>query len=432
MKYFKTDNWSPAPPMMIILSVLAVTTGSEIFLIGAVVPFAFLLYSSLYRIPENSLEITREVKPATALPDDDVKVELSVKNTSNLKLRDIRIVDGVPDSLAVKSGSPRISTSLDPGEKKTAKYSLTAKRGKYKFKPVKIKTKNINSSLEAQESLEASGDSRIICRAGLDSFPLQDNFSGSFGQIETSEGGSGMEFHSLRDYRSSDPLKQVEWRRFAKTGELATVNFRDENSSEVMIILDSRKISDVKKSEGSPSARDLCFYAGKRIFDILDDSGHKVGLTGLGMEYNDFLETNTESGVPVVRTSEKNRNKVREFFSTHENEALKGETGDFYAEEIYRFAPPGCQIVIISPILDKEIEPLTRTLSSHGNSVTLVSPDITSGNSSGAEVESFERDLRMAELKKNAEVIDWGVSSSLSVAVSETLSRIKKNLGETY
>ena len=56
------------------------------------------------------------------------------------------------------------------------------------------------------------------------------------GDVSTETGGSGLEFFSVRDYRPGDPMKWVDWNKLSKTGELATINYRKEQTATVTLL----------------------------------------------------------------------------------------------------------------------------------------------------------------------------------------------------
>lgn len=430
MKKFRTGNWKFLTPMALILVLFGAFTGSSVYYFAAMIPVVFLLYTSVSRIPEDPVSVKREVTPSDPMPGDRVDVKLEVENTSDRPLTDVRVIDGVPDRLGVREGSPRKCTSLRSGESKSIEYSLTAKRGKDPFKPVSIKITSLNQKLESVDFIPADGDTEVTCRVGLEDAPLRQETIEKVGDITTDQGGSGIEFHSLRDYRSTDPLRKVEWRHFAKTRELATKEFREQKSAQVILVVDARTVTDVRGNEISPSGRELSFYAAKTVFDFLKNSSHSVGMTGLGMEYDEIAEVTTASGVPWIAPSARGlEKKSREFFSALEKEPLEGEEGEFYAEEIYGMIPPGSQVIIFSPVLDDTLEPLAKTIRMHEHPVTVVTPDIAGEGTTGKDVESLERKFRIAKLKKYSEVINWRGTEPLSITISKAVKRIKNAAG---
>lgn len=430
MKKTRTGNWNFLTPAALVLVLFGVFTGSAAYYFAATIPLIFLLYTSISRIPNDPISTSREIEPSDPMPGDRVDVTLEVENTSTRPLTDVRVIDGVPDRLGVRDGSPRKCTSLRSGETTEINYSITAKRGEDPFKPVNMKITALNQKTASKDFVHADGDTRVTCRIGLEDAPLRQETIEKVGNITTDQGGSGIEFHSLRDYRSTDPLKQVEWRHFAKTRELATKEFREQRSAKIVLIVDARSVTDVRGNEISPSGRELSFYAAKTVFDFLRNSPHSVGMTGLGMEYDEISEVTTASGVPWISPSSRGlEKKSREFFSAVDKDPLEGEDGEFYAEEIYGMIPPGAQVIIFSPVLDDALEPLAKTIRMHEHAVTVVTPDIAGEGTKGKDVEGLERKFRIARLKKYSEVIDWEGTEPLSITISKAVKRIKNAAG---
>jgi len=60
--------------------------------------------------------------------------------------------------------------------------------------------------------------------------PLRGLTTKYHGRVPTDVGGAGVEFHATREYRRGDPVKRIDWNRRARTGELATLELREERA----------------------------------------------------------------------------------------------------------------------------------------------------------------------------------------------------------
>jgi hypothetical protein len=107
------------------LAGLGLLYGSPAVLAGAVVPLAYVTYAAVSALPTTvSLQIRRRVVANQITPGDTVPVRLTVENTGRSALPDLRVVDGVPETLGVADGSPRAAVSLRPGETATLSYAV--------------------------------------------------------------------------------------------------------------------------------------------------------------------------------------------------------------------------------------------------------------------------------------------------------------------
>jgi len=102
------------------------------------------------------------------------------------------------------------------------------------------------------------------------------------GPLVTDDGGEGIEFHSVEEYRRGDPANRIDWRRYARTGELTSMTFRTERLAEVVVCVDARPASYRAADATEPHAVALAVDAAGRIGDALFDANHQVGLAGFG------------------------------------------------------------------------------------------------------------------------------------------------------
>jgi len=419
-------SWTYAVPSIVALSFIGMVSGRIEFFVASIIPALLLFFSSFSREPEQEdLEVERKISDEAPSPGQEVKIELEVKNTGGTTMTDLRLLDGVPEGLKVTDGSPRASLAVTPGNTKFFSYRLVARRGSYVFDELKAEFRGGGPNSKGFE-LEASGDEKIQCRTELQEVALRDETESQTGDLVTSEGGSGIEFHSLRDYKSSDPLSRVEWKHLAKTGDLATKNFREERSGKIIMLVDARKVSDRKAEKGHPTAVDLSSYASRRVLQSLMKSMHRPGLVVPGVDYSDMTETTDSHLLPFIRpgTSRKTIQKIEQTLTDIQKAEKKNE--EDLKSVLYQVLPPDCQLVVFTPLLDDELLSAIKVLDRHGFSSTVVSPDVTYSDKPGARLASIKRDLRINELRKIAPVIDWDVTEPMSIQVSKALRTIYK------
>ena len=82
--------------------------------------------SPVHPEPEPGLSVVKEVIPETVNPGDEVTVRVTLKNTGNVELKDIKVSDKVPDLFSLtKGGTVAGYTSLGPGEAKSFEYVVS-------------------------------------------------------------------------------------------------------------------------------------------------------------------------------------------------------------------------------------------------------------------------------------------------------------------
>jgi uncharacterized repeat protein (TIGR01451 family) len=276
----KVDRFAGGVAGTVVLAVAGVLAPSAPLLVAAAVPVAYVVYGSLSGAPDEGLRAERTLSPTTALPGDPVTVRTTLTNDAGRTLSDLRVVDGVPESVAVLSGSPRAATSLRPGESTTVEYVVAARRGEFDFDSPRVRVRGFAATRPSTRSIEVDGDRTLTCRPDVET-PLGRQTASVVGPVGTDDGGSGVEFHSTREYRRGDPVNRVDWRRLARDGDLVTVDFREHRSARVLLVVDARPPARVVPEPGLPTASATCAHAARRALADLLSEGHRVGAATL-------------------------------------------------------------------------------------------------------------------------------------------------------
>lgn len=433
---------------------------------AAVVPLGYVAWgalSSLSRATAPTVE--RSFDPASPPPGADVEVTLTIRNEGESALADVRVIDGVPDELAVVSGSPRAALALRPDEAATVSYGVVAKPGDYEFDDPALRVRTASATDCATLTVEAAGETTLSSTRSVDDPPFARAEPRRVGTHQTDSGGDGVEFHSTREYQPGDPLNRIDWRRFAKTGDLTTVEFREERSARTVIVADARPVARATPSAGSPNGVDLCAYAGERLHDALTAAGVSTHVTAVGLD-----EADLRGGFPAADlpwTDSDGTGSARLVFEAVARAAdrdapddvptdgtggsggldsgvgagLAGETaagdpatadggvlGDSTVRRLLARLPADAQVVLVSPVLDDWPESLARSLSVRDHDLAVLSPDATGGrtaDSPGQRVAATRRSVRLRDLRTHgATVVDWDVNEPLDVALERSLDRL--------
>jgi len=256
---------------------------------GLVLVAAVLLgvagYARLGRAPRPALAVERTVDDEDPVPGDHVTVTVTVTNAGETLLPDLRVVDDVPADLRVVDGSPRHATALRPGEETSVEYDVLAVYGDHDFE--RLYTASYDASGHHERTGETSdGHLTLSCepRPVQESVPLHPQTTGVTGRVTTDTGGSGHEFHSVREYRRGDPLRRVDWNRVARTGELATLQFREEHAATVVVLVDTRAASFQAPDRDALSAVDRSLAGTAQVIASLLADGDRVGLASVGLD----------------------------------------------------------------------------------------------------------------------------------------------------
>ncbi|WP_220132663.1 DUF58 domain-containing protein [Halorhabdus salina] len=378
-------------------------------------------YAAMDVEPPQSITIERTVEPTDPDPGERVQVRVDVHNDSGRWVPDLRIVDGVPAGMTVADGSPRHGTVLRPGASTWFEYSVQAERGTHTFESAYTITRNLSGSIERTFRTATEGDRAITYRLQPDfeaTFPLRQQASSHVGRVLTDVGGSGLEFHSVREYRSGDPLSRIDWNRAAQGQGLATLQFREERSATVVLLLDTRAAAYVAPDEEAPSAVDRTVQAAADVFRALLNSDDRVGMAALSPR-GCWLPP----GAGHVHWA-----RAEALFAKDPAFSTQPPTQAFHPHvrlpKLRKRLPSDAQIVMFSPLCDDESSSIARQLQAHGYPMTVISPDPTSDGTVGQTVGRIERKLRLSTLRKaDARVVDWQPAERLALAFDRAQRR---------
>jgi uncharacterized repeat protein (TIGR01451 family) len=423
----RRQRWGGGVAAAVVLVTAGIWNGSSTLLLAATVPLAYLAYGavSTARVPEE-LALSRTVEPSPAPPGRPVEVTLTVTNGSDRTLSDVRVVDGVPADLAVLSGSPRAGTTLGPGESVEMTYTLVARRGDHDFGPPRVRVRGTGGGAVATMERPAAGATGLVCRLDADAPPLDDRGARRVGQLASDDPGDGVTFHSTREYESTDPAARIDWRHYAKRGELATVNYDRPVSTTVVLVLDARSPCHVAAGPGRPTAAELGAYAATRALSTLLRGGHDVGVAVVGREGDGPAGL---YWLPPGGDHEQRARATDLFRAASEARDGDGDATDTDADDGVQFrkvaelAPTRAQLVLVSPALDDGTVGALETWAAFDRPRTLLSPDVVPANTVSGRLESVQRRTRLARCRATgARTIDWRRGTPLPVVLAEAFA----------
>jgi len=151
----------------------------------------------------------------------------------------VEVFDAHPDRLSVVDGSPRLLTWWAPGTEKTLAYVVTpAVRGRFELGPTVVVAHDTfgfafkEAPLPTPWTLEAIPQYPYIHLRRPARFPTP-----AFGPSPHPARGGGMDFHSLREYESTDDPRRIAWTRSGK-GTMYVREFQRETQEQVVVLLD--------------------------------------------------------------------------------------------------------------------------------------------------------------------------------------------------
>lgn len=405
-------------------------------LAATLIPLAFVFYGALSTLPEDvELSVTRELVPKTPHPGGTVEVRITVENVSDSILPDVRLVDGVPNELAVSSRSPRLGVALSPGESRTVTYSVIAKRGTYRFDDPLVRCRSLAGVDLLTKEVTPEGDRKLVCVNTVRDLPVQGSNVAYAGTSTGDSSGSGLEFHSTRQYKHGDPVNRIDWHHVAKTGELITVKYLAEKTDRAVVLLDARPVGRVVPQPGYPTGVDFCAYAGERLYQSLERAGVYTSVAAFGVDgelpdekrFESFADSNGFVWMDSDRKTDRNRRVQTVFDAVYHVSDRKRRDFDsepVHVELLLANLPPDAQILLCSPVLDDWPIRVVRTLAGEDYSPLVLSPDIVRGDTPGQRIVAIQRRLRLQSLERlGATTTDWNVEQPLRRSLPHLLSR---------
>lgn len=413
----QTRRWYGVTVFSLLALGLGVLTRQPGLLLTSAFGIAFAGYGQLTSPPPLDLTIDRTISDEHPDADDTVDVTVTVTNESGQSMPDLRLIDGVPAKMTVRGGSPRHATALRPGEETTFSYSVRTRRGHHEFEPATVLTRDASGATERIGTLDAPD--AVDCEPSLPSraleFPLRSQTTRHTGRFPADAGGPGVEFYATREYRTGDPLSRVDWKRTARTGELTTVQYRVERSVSVVLAIDARTEAYAAPEPYAPPALEAAVDAAREVYVSLTDEGHDVGITTLSP---------TDCWLAPGHGTD-HRVQARELLSTHPALSPSAPEADtnIYAsvQRLKQRASTDAQVVLFSPLTDDLVADSAIRLDAHGHKTTVVTPDPTTDDTTGHQVESVRRSLRLADLRQRGlPVIDWDGTDSFARALARS------------
>jgi uncharacterized protein (DUF58 family) len=319
-------------------------------------------------------------------------------------------------------GSPQLVTGLAPGATVELEYTVSGTRGHYHFAGLQATAQDHLGLRSGRTFLPAPGDVFVVPEVlTLRRLAIRPRRTQIYaGSIPARQGGPGVEFFGLREHQPGDPTRWINARATARHPEALFVNeFEQERVTEVGVILDVRRRSEIRTPHGS--LLEYGVQAAAALAAALLDQGNRVGL----LLYGNTMDW-TFPGYGKIQRERILRALAR---------AALGDAPVF--EELdhipTRLFPPRTQLVLISPLLAGDRAMLFR-LRARGYQLLVISPDpvalereaLGSGRSVdlAVRVARMQRRLLLHELRQaGITVVDWNIAQPFSQVAAVTHSR---------
>ena len=409
---------------------LMLTSGISLILIGMMISNFQLMIAGLTFISflaingwvsgHSDLEITRtingtETTMANVYKGDDVIVELTISNNSYRRTQQLEVFDNVPHEMKMRQGINQMRMNLGPGQSTRIKYRVRCPlRGHYTLGPVSVRYRNAFNLFANESKVQDRTDITVFPQVReIEEALLRSDVPKMYtGATTLKTPGPGMEFYSLREYLPGDAFRSINWKAFARTGELMVNEKTRDAVTDVFIILDTRDVSRIGTVLKNPL--EMGTIAAASVSNYFIRRRDSVALVTYG-DKMDYLppETGDKQGYKVLS----NLAAVRAKGSM----PLQAVTNAM-SSRMSRGSP----VFIISSLEgDGTTLPAIRNLAARGHEVIVLSPSsidlerlISRIPRMSYEVLKLERQNRLTAISGyGAKVIDWMPDVELSQAL---------------
>ncbi|HJL54408.1 MAG: DUF58 domain-containing protein [Candidatus Thalassarchaeaceae archaeon] len=194
----------------------------------------------------SDLEITRFVPHSNVYKGDLVEVTLTITNNSYKRTQQLEVFDNVPHEMKLRRGINQMRLNLGPGQTTKIEYKLSCPlRGHYSIGPISMRYRNAFDLFVTESRIDDICDITVFpqVREIEDAMLRADVPKMYTGATTLRSPGPGMEFYSLREYLSTDSLRSINWKAYARTGDLMVNQKTRDAVTDIFIILDTREVS---------------------------------------------------------------------------------------------------------------------------------------------------------------------------------------------
>ncbi|WP_435346383.1 DUF58 domain-containing protein [Haloarchaeobius sp. HRN-SO-5] len=414
-EFHETNRWRGVLAFSLLAVVVALGAKRPSLLVLAAIGVVFSVYPSLSPTWRPELVVSRSLSDPSPKNGERVTVETTVQNVGDRPILDLRFVDGVPPALSVVGDSPRRGAVLRPGGEFTYTYEIEAKRGKHHFQPATAVVRDVSGGHELETTVV--GETEIDCTADLDSSPLRPQTLDYVGRVLSDQVGRGIEFDRTREYKHGDEKSRIDWKRFARTNELTTIEFRTERSVNVIVLVDARS-SAYHSTADDVHAVGLCVSAAEQLLVQLLGDRNQAGVAAFGRELCWVAPNNGRDH--LVRTQQ----TLATHPAFHPVPPANDEDADHQFVTLRERLPDAAQIILLSPLCDDWIVTAARRLDAYGYPVSIVSPDVVESDTLGRRLASIERSNRITSLRAgDIPIVEWDPDVPLGRSVEATQTR---------
>ncbi len=374
-------------------------------------PVVYGLAAPQPRLPRTRMELSRP----RLLEGDAVELRLELAADAAIDWLELEL--DLPARTGLLEGEGRVVLGLAGGEVRTLRYRIHCPRwGIYSVGASRLRGVHRLGMVSSSATLDPAGLVRVYPR--LEHLrrlvkPLATRPAS--GSRPARASGEGIEFAELREFRSGERVRRINWRASARRGRLLVSDRHPERSSDVVLFLDSL-------TEGATDRESTLDHAVRAVATLADAylrGRDRVGLLNFGGELDWVL--------PSAGARQHYR-IIDAVLSSESSRLLRWRDLRLIP---YRVLPPQSLIVAVTPLLDWRVNRALLDLRARGYDLALIEVDplrfaeharATYGEQAW-RVWLLERELLRNEFQRaGVPVTRWDARRPLAASVEELAS----------
>lgn len=399
----------------LILSALMFRDGRLLVL---AIPFLVYLIIGLIQAPVAlSLSAHRTIDKVNVVTGEPVHTHVVIKN-GGAALKNLYLNDTLSASVNVQDGQDHQRLSLPAGGLTDLRYTFRAGRGLYTWTTIHASASDLFGLFELKQEIPAFGD--VLVRPEpmkLYHIPLEPRLTlHAPGTLSASLAGSGTDFFGIREYRTGDSLRRVNWRLAARhPGARFTNEYEREEIADFGLILDARKLTDTDEMEQALFENAVQAAAG--LTEIFLKEGNRVAFLTFGGSITFLFPGYGKRQLNLI---------IRTLANAKQGAHLSLTYLEYFTPRLF---PNRSMLIVLSNLGAHDMETYTR-LRGLGYEVLLISPDPvdyvrrllprTQINDWAVRAARIERRVQLKQLMKlGVKAIDWQVDKPLELVIQK-------------
>jgi uncharacterized protein (DUF58 family) len=399
----------------LIFSALLVRNGRLLLL---ALPFLVYLMIGLLQSPVAlSLSAQRTIDKVNVVAREPIRAQVVIKNLGRT-LVNLYLDDSLSPSVIMLDGQVRQRLSLSAKGVTELNYTFQATRGLYKWVTIHASASDPFGLFEIKQKVPTSGE--ILVRPEpirLRHIPLEPRLTlHAPGPLSASLAGAGIDFFGIREYRTGDSLRRINWRLAARhPGARFTNEYEREEIADFGLILDARQLTDTNEME--EALFECSIRATASLSEVFLKEGNRVALLIFGGSMTFLFPGYGKKQLNLI---------MRDVARARLEPNLSLRYLEYFTPRLF---PSRSILIVLSALGTNDLETYAR-LRGAGYEVLLISPDPvnyvsqmlppTQTNDWAVRAARIERRVQLKQLMKlGVKVIDWQVNTPLDSIIQK-------------